>query len=196
MYLDLFRSEQNIINIPNYFNNEERYNIVKDPELFEKINFIKKINKDVVIDSMKASFNNYLPQDIMFKIDRCSMLNSLEARSPYLDKDLITYIFKNTVGKDHVTFFERRKLQKKISKTLLPKTILNQKKRGFSFNLNFQLKDKTWKNEIYTILKSKDCLFSKKYIDNLFKMHEKGFEVSEKIFGLLFFEVWRKKYNI
>ena len=180
MYLDLFRSEQNIINIPNYFNNEERYNIFKDPELFEKINFIKKINKDVVIDSMKASFNNYLPQDIMFKIDRCSMLNSLEARSPYLDKDLITYIFKNTVGKDHVTFFERRKLQKKISKTLLPKTILNQKKRGFSFNLNFQLKDKTWKNEIYTILKSKDCLFSKKYIDNLLKCM-KGFGIRKNI---------------
>ena len=114
MYLDLFRSEQNIINIPNYFNNEERYNIFKDPELFEKINFIKKINKDVVIDSMKASFNNYLPQDIMFKIDRCSMLNSLEARSPYLDKDLITYIFKNTVGKDHVTFLKEENCKKKF----------------------------------------------------------------------------------
>lgn len=196
MYLDLFKSDQSIINIPNYFNNEERYNIFKNQELFKKIDFVKKINKDVVIDGMKDSFNNYLPKDIMFKIDRCSMLNSLEARAPYLDKELVTYIFKNTIGNDHVSFFERRKLQKKISKRLLPKIILNQKKRGFSFNFNFQLRNKIWKNEIYTILKSKDCLFSKRYIDDLFKMHEKGFKVSEKIFGLLFFEVWRKKYNI
>jgi len=199
MYFDLFKSENNIIDIPNYFNNEERYNIFKNQELFHKINLDKRINKndkDVVIDSMKNSFNNYLPKDIMFKIDRCSMLNSLEARAPYLDKELVTYIFKNTVGNDHVSFFARRKLQKKISKTLLPKTILNQKKRGFSFNFNFQLKDKIWKNEIYTVLKSKDCLFSEKYINYLFKMHERGFKVSEKIFGLLFFEIWRKKYRI
>ena len=54
---------------------------------------------------MKNSFNDYLPKDIMFKIDRCSMLNSLEARAPYMDKELVTYIFKNTTGKDHVSFF-------------------------------------------------------------------------------------------
>ena len=196
MYIDLFSSDQNIIDIPNYFNNHERLNIFKDPELFYKIDTPKKTGKDIVIDSMKNSFNNYLPEDIMFKIDRCSMLNSLEARTPYLDKGLIKYIFKNTIGKNHVSLFERRKLQKKISKGYLTKRILSQKKRGFSFNFEVQLKNKVWKNEIYLILTSKDCLFSKNYIDYLFKIHEKGFKVSEKIFGLLFFEIWRKKYKV
>ena len=145
MYLDLFKSEQNIIDIPNYFNNEERYKIFKNQELYNKIDIEKKIEKDVVIESMKNSFNNYLPKDIMFKIDRCSMLNSLEARAPYMDKELVTYIFKNTIGKDHVSFFDRRKLQKKISKTILPKKILNQKKEGSHLILTFNYKIKNGK---------------------------------------------------
>ena len=57
------------------------------------INKFRKIdNKDIVMDSMKNSFKNYLPEDIMFKIDRSSMLNSLEARTPFLDKNLINYL--------------------------------------------------------------------------------------------------------
>ena len=82
---------------------------------------LKKIEKDVVIESMKNSFNNYLPKDIMFKIDRCSMLNSLEARAPYMDKELVTYIFKNTIGKDHVSFLIEENYKKKFLKQFCQK---------------------------------------------------------------------------
>ena len=196
MYLDLIKSNERIIDIPNYFNNQERLKAFKDEKLFYKINIDKNINEDIVMEGMRNSFENYLPEDIMFKIDRCSMLNSIEARTPYLDIKLVDYIFKNSIGKNHVSLLNRRKMQKKISKSYLPKQILNQKKRGFSFNLNNQLKNKKWKNEIYQILSSKDCLFSKNYIDYLFKMHEIGHNVSDKIFGILFFEIWKKKYRI
>jgi len=196
MYLDLIRSNERIIDIPNYFNNQERLKVFKDKKLFYQNNIEKDISEDIVIESMRNSFENYLPEDILFKIDRCSMLNSIEARTPYLDKKLVDYIFKNSIGKNHVSFLNRRKVQKEISTPYLPNKILNQKKRGFSFNLNNQLKNRIWKNEIYYILTSKDCLFSKNYIDHLFKMHSIGHNVSEKIFGLLFFEIWKKKYKI
>ena len=76
----------------------------KDKELFYENNIGKNINEDIVIEGMRNSFENYLPEDILFKIDRCSMLNSIEARTPYLDKKLVDYIFKNSNGKDHVSF--------------------------------------------------------------------------------------------
>ena len=41
-----------------------------------------------------------------------------------------------------------------------------------------------------------NVFFSKHYIDKLFIMFDKGFNVSEKIFGLVFFEIWRKKYKL
>ena len=196
MYLNLINSGQAIIDIPNFFNNHERSKIFKDPNLFSDVSLKKIVGQDIGMDSMKNSFKNYLPEDIMTKIDRCSMLNSLEARTPFLDKKLVSYIFKNTLGSEHVSLMKNRILQKKISKSYLPKKILNQKKRGFSFNLSTQLKDKEWKNEIYSILTSKDSLFSELFINYLFQMSDKGFVVSEKIFGLLFFEIWRKKYNL
>ena len=193
MYLNLINSDQTIIDIPNFFNYHERSKIFKDPNLLKDVSLKKIVGKDIAMDSMKNSFKNYLPQDIMTKIDRCSMLNSVEARTPFLDKRLVSYIFKNTLGNEHISLMKNRILQKKISRPYLPKKILNQKKRGFSFNLSAHFKDKDWKNEIYLILTSQDSLFSKAYINYLFQMNDKGLVVSEKIFGLLFFEIWRKK---
>ena len=58
------------------------------------------------------------------------------------------------------------------------------------------MQDKIWKNEIYNHLTDKESIFSKKFIDQLFVLNQKKINVSEKIFGLLFFEIWRKKFNI
>ena len=195
MYIDLLGNHEKIIEIPNYFNEIERKEIFDDKSLYlkNKSNLIS--SNDIVTDGMKKSFLNYLPQDIMFKIDRCSMLNSLEARAPYLDNKLVSYIFKHTKGSDHVSMFETRKIQKEIAKNYIPSNILKQKKRGFSFNMRENLKKEDWKNEIYSFLSSNDSIFSKKYITRLFLLNNQNYNVSEKIFGLLFFEIWRRKFK-
>ena len=41
---------------------------------------------------LHANFTSYLPDDLLVKLDRCTMASSLEARSPFLDRDLIEYV--------------------------------------------------------------------------------------------------------
>jgi asparagine synthase (glutamine-hydrolysing) len=41
---------------------------------------------------LHANFNSYLPDDLLVKADRCTMANSLEARSPFLDRQLIELV--------------------------------------------------------------------------------------------------------
>ena len=41
---------------------------------------------------LHANFSSYLPDDLLVKADRCTMANSLEARSPFLDRELTEYV--------------------------------------------------------------------------------------------------------
>ncbi|MFZ2169222.1 MAG: asparagine synthase-related protein, partial [Methylococcaceae bacterium] len=72
----------------------------------------------------------YLQNGILTKIDRASMLNSLEVRSPFLDIDLIDYVSKLSFSlkfKNGNTKY----ILKKAAEVILPKEIIYRKKKGF-----------------------------------------------------------------
>ncbi|WP_258004404.1 asparagine synthase C-terminal domain-containing protein, partial [Cylindrospermopsis raciborskii] len=46
---------------------------------------------DLLQRATRMDFNNYLAEDILVKVDRASMLNSLEVRAPFLDRSLIEF---------------------------------------------------------------------------------------------------------
>jgi asparagine synthase (glutamine-hydrolysing) len=77
-----------------------------------------------------ANFVTYLPDDLAVKMDRMSMANSLETRSPFLDTALIEYLASipaaRKVGLRRVKPLLRRSMM-----PLLPKEIWNRRKHGF-----------------------------------------------------------------
>ncbi|MCR4667400.1 MAG: asparagine synthase (glutamine-hydrolyzing) [Desulfovibrio sp.] len=72
----------------------------------------------------------YLPEDILVKVDRCSMLHSLEVRAPFLDTDLATFTAKLPL-RDKCMGLRGKKLLRKAMRGILPDKILNRNKRGF-----------------------------------------------------------------
>ena len=76
-------------------------------------------------------FHTYLPDDILTKVDRVSMFNSLECRPPLLSKDLIEFAFSIP---DNFLYDDKnpKSLLKDSLRNILPKEILQKKKQGFS----------------------------------------------------------------
>jgi asparagine synthase (glutamine-hydrolysing) len=72
----------------------------------------------------------YLQDDILVKIDRASMMNSLEARSPFLDIDFVNFVRRLPI-QFRIRRGERKYLLKKVLEQHLPHSILYRQKKGF-----------------------------------------------------------------
>jgi asparagine synthase (glutamine-hydrolysing) len=75
--------------------------------------------------------SNTLSDNYLVKVDRASMKNSIEVRSPFLDYRFIDFS-QRIPSHLKVTTFNTKILMKKIIKDTVPKEIINRKKMGFT----------------------------------------------------------------
>jgi asparagine synthase (glutamine-hydrolysing) len=117
-----------------------------------------------------TDFYTYLRDDFLVKVDRASMLNSLEVRVPFLDNDVIEYAF--TTNKPHVNLFQTKIQLREILAKNLPDTAKRPKK-GFGLPLA-----KWMRNDLmdftYSGLQNKKLhdYIEKKKIDKLWVDHQ------------------------
>ena len=90
---------------------------------------------DYINKMLYSDFMHYLPDDILVKVDRMSMLSSLESRAPFLDHNLIEFVF-SLPGDWKIKNGNKKDLLKESLKDLLPNEILNRNKRGFNVPIN------------------------------------------------------------
>jgi asparagine synthase (glutamine-hydrolysing) len=87
--------------------------------------------RDGLAELLYTDFTMYLQDDLLTKVDRASMLVSLEARGPYLDHELAEYVaalpaklkLRGTTGKA---------ILRRAVAARLPRQILARRKRGFN----------------------------------------------------------------
>ena len=152
---------------------------------------------DIIDYATRMDFNNYLPEDILVKVDRASMLNSVEIRAPFLNHNLIEFAFRNIKPNQKVNSNERKILLKKLCSKILPSDFDKKRKQGFSIPLNTWLKNGPWYNYFEELLlNSNNNLFNKKQIKSLLKQQKNGYNNSERLFSLTMLELWRNEYNI
>jgi asparagine synthase (glutamine-hydrolysing) len=141
-------------------------------------------------------FENYLAEDILVKIDRASMLNTLELRSPFLDYRLVEFAFKKVPSHLKATASERKILLKRLANRVLPSEFNFQRKQGFSIPLAQWLKDGSFRTLFNDVLRNSDCCFDKKTINGLLQGQDRGYDNSERLFALVLFELWRRNHRI
>jgi asparagine synthase (glutamine-hydrolysing) len=148
------------------------------------------------------NFKTYLPDDLLVKMDRMTMANSLEGRSPFLDRELIEYAF--TIPDNlKLKGFNTKYNLKQTFRDILPKEVMHRGKMGFGVPLGtwFRTKLKSYMEEhlisdnpmIYTYLNAKE-------IKRIFDEHQNGVrDHGLKLWLFLSLELWLrnlKKGNI
>lgn len=92
----------------------------------------KATSTDAIALALDFYQSSYLTSDILVKVDRASMLHSLEVRTPFLDKALAEYV--NSLPshyKFHRGTTKRLLKDAAVRSGLLPPAIVNRRKKGF-----------------------------------------------------------------
>ena len=163
--------------------------LVQEFEVFFK-------GKDQLNSLLWADFCTWLADDLLVKVDRMSMAHSLEARVPYLDPRLINLSF-SFPGKAKIGFFSGKKIFKKAVSGLVPDSIINRKKAGFTLPLGkwFQSELKNFLLEILSEHEiKKQGIFAPEPISNLIQLHIAGRDdYSLQLYSILLFQLWNNK---
>jgi asparagine synthase (glutamine-hydrolysing) len=151
---------------------------------------------DLLQRDTRMDFENYLPEDILVKVDRASMLASLEVRAPFLDFRISEFAFGRVPSRLKANAWERKILLKRLCKKVLPAQFDANRKQGFSIPLPVWLQAGPWRDFVSDVLLDPKSTFDRKAIRGLIDGHGKRGNNSERLFGLTVFELWRRAYGV
>jgi asparagine synthase (glutamine-hydrolysing) len=178
------------------------------PEILSDIEYGKELfrYRDLQFNSLSNIINNilyidfdvYLPNDLLVKNDRASMLNSIESRVPFLDKELVEYMFSIS-GFKKVNILQRKIILMHLAKNKLPRKIIFRPKQGFSLPLAKLFEGKL-KEEFLDLLNEYTPTFiniNKSYVLNLIEAHSKRqVDYSRQLWSIYQFIVWANENNL
>jgi asparagine synthase (glutamine-hydrolysing) len=146
-------------------------------------------------NAMHIDFTMYLPDDILVKVDRASMLASLEVRAPWLDHRIVEFAFEKLPDQLRVTEKERKVLPRLLAGRLLPKKLNLNRKQGFSIPLRHWLRGMVGEYVADILADASREIFDRGVIRRMLSAQKHGMVNAERLFGLTLFELWRREYK-
>jgi asparagine synthase (glutamine-hydrolysing) len=137
-----------------------------------------------------------LPLDILTKVDRMSMANSLESREPLLDHKLVE--FAATIPAEmHLRSGSGKHILKSAMRGLLPDAVIDRPKQGFGVPLGHWFRGRLsgYLRDLLLSEKAKGRgLFEPAYVLALIERHEKGRDLGLQLWTLISFELWCRRF--
>ncbi|MCB9032636.1 MAG: asparagine synthase (glutamine-hydrolyzing) [Chitinophagales bacterium] len=165
-----------------------------------KQQFTKFISNDGTLnDNLLADVNLVLPYDMLVKVDRMSMRNSLEVRSPFLDYRVVEFAFGIPV-ESKINQQMKKKIVQDSFRSILPKELYNRPKSGFEVPL-LQWFRTDLKDYIFNEVLNDGFIIEQNIFDiNIIKQYKQQLlsnnpaDVHAKIWALIVFQNFYKKY--
>ena len=187
IYKNILDFHQN--KIRNYFTKSERNSLGIKANFQQEYSF--NINPSSVNDMMRVDLEKYVPGNMLMKSDRMAMANSLEVRTPFLDKDFAEFCIQLPdnlkLDSNNDKIILRETMQKYWTET-----IRNRDKQGFGSSVETWFEEESLMNLSDDLLKNS----SHKVFDFIdFKTTQKHLNKDKKHWNLLQLAIWAENYK-
>jgi asparagine synthase (glutamine-hydrolysing) len=187
IYKNILDFHQN--HVRNYFSESERNALGIKANFQQEYSF--NIDPNSVNDMMRVDLEKYVPGNMLMKSDRMAMANSLEVRTPFLDKDFAEFC---------IQLPDNLKIDSTNDKIILRETmqnywtesIKNRDKQGFGSSVETWFEEDSLMNLSDELLKNS----SHKVFDFIdFKSTQKHLNKDKKHWNLLQLAIWAENYK-
>lgn len=192
------------LNVYYLFNPEQKTRLLKESlpqetswlhsKLFHRYDANDDLGRMLYIDT-----RSWLPDDLLIYGDKATMINSIEARVPILDKDLV-YFIESIPSKFKLSARLKGKfIHKKACEKWLPPFVIKRKKKGFATPI-----DKWFRNKLVGYVREQLLggeisrnLFYISFIEEMIRQHISGKENFQRhLFALLMLERWARIFKV
>lgn len=180
------------------YTNDLRSELVHFPGEQQKIDSFKRAATiDALSQLQYCDLTHYMPGDILTKVDRASMLASLEVRCPLLDHVVFEFMAR-VPSRYRVNLVNSKVLLKKAVGDIVPRQILSRYKRGFRIPLGEWLRGPLaglLRDSLLSHGARSQTLFNAAHVRDLIAEHSNGAEDhGSRLWALLMLELWMQEY--
>lgn len=147
---------------------------------------------------MYTDLHHYLTDDILVKVDRAAMKNSLEVRVPLLDHRIVE--FAATVPNSlRINDGAQKVMLRKLLQRLVPEWVLKKPKQGFGLPIGSWFRGSGSEAVLEPLLRGdarSNEFFDPRYVRALVSAHQQGSrDLSARIWALLCLEMWLESWR-
>jgi asparagine synthase (glutamine-hydrolysing) len=153
--------------------------------------------KDNLSAMMAIDYQTYLLDDILTKVDRATMSQSIEGREPFLDQHIIEWAAQLP---NHFKYHKgtKKRILRDITHRYIPKEMMDRPKMGFAIPLQKWLQEGLLRNYMHffdnDFIKAQG-LFNPPAIQDLHRQFERGNGLyTLRIWHYLMFQMWYESY--
>jgi len=184
---------------PQMYSSEFFAHVCDHDPIAQQISAFRAVSQlDITSQMQHVDVRFYLADDILVKVDKASMFNSLETRAPLLDQYLAEYV-SSLPSSIRIHNGILKSLMKKVASDLLPADILARPKKGFGVPIKHWFRGDLigYAHDLLESARARQRgIFDQQFISGLLQSHSNTRAVnhSEAIWSLLCLEHWFRIY--
>jgi asparagine synthase (glutamine-hydrolysing) len=143
-----------------------------------------------------VDYSSYMVDDVLVKVDRASMLTSLEVRAPFLDTDVTEFAFSKVPDAMRATEHARKIILRQLGLKLLPPALDLTRKQGFSIPVDDWMRG-PWRSLLDSAGGARPhSLVNSGALVRYRTLLDAGRPVGDRLFALVFLRLWETEYAI